>query len=157
MTIRILSLFDGISGCRQALKELNVDCKYYASEIDKWAIKIAKANHPDVIQLGDIKELAVSPMNGTSNSYKRVHNHFNSAIDNSTDTPAWDFDLLIAGFPCQSFSIAGNKKGLKDERGQLFFKALKILKEVKPKFFLLENVFSMSKANKDIISKELKN
>jgi len=53
--IKLLSLFDGISGARQALKELNIDCEYYASEIDKYAIQIAKVNHPDIIQLGDVR------------------------------------------------------------------------------------------------------
>ena len=55
--IRVLSIFDGISGCRQALKELNIDCEYYSSEIDKWAIKVAMANHPDIVQLGDIRDI----------------------------------------------------------------------------------------------------
>lgn len=55
--MKILSLFDGISGARQALKELNVDCEYYASEIDKYTIEIAKYNHPDIEQLGDVKNL----------------------------------------------------------------------------------------------------
>ncbi len=155
MTIKILSLFDGISGCRQALRELDIDCKYYSSEIDRYAIQIAKTNHPDIIHLGDVEVIGITPMNTLNNPYKRLHNHFNLEIDNSTDTPAWDFDLLAAGFPCQNLSIAGNKKGLKGEQSSLFFEALRILKEVKPRYFLFENVFSMSKANKDIISKEL--
>ena len=51
--MKVLSLFDGISGARQALKELNIDCEYYASEIDKYAIQVAKANHPDIKHIGD--------------------------------------------------------------------------------------------------------
>lgn len=140
--MKILSLFDGISGCRQALKELNIDCQYYASEIDKYAIQIAKANHPDIIQLGDVKELdnwnlVLNDLGGITNGRK---NHV---------------DLLIGGFPCQSFSIAGNRKGLEDERGQLFFEMIRILDEVKPKYFLFENVASMSKDNQAFISEKL--
>ena len=48
--LKVLSLFDGISGCRQALKEMNIDCDYYASEIDKWAIQVAQDNHPGIKQ-----------------------------------------------------------------------------------------------------------
>lgn len=55
--MRVLSLFDGIAGCRQALKELNIDCEYYASEIDKYAIQVAKANHPDIVILEMLNKL----------------------------------------------------------------------------------------------------
>jgi DNA (cytosine-5)-methyltransferase 3A len=140
--MKVLSLFDGIAGCRQALKELNIDCEYYASEIDKYAIQIAKANHPNIIQLGDVKELdnwnlVLNDLGGITNGRK---NHV---------------DLLIGGFPCQSFSIAGSRKGFEDERGQLFFEMMRILKEVKPKYFLFENVASMSKDNQAFISEKL--
>ncbi len=154
--IKVLSLFDGISGAKVALDELGIKVdSYFSSEIDPYAIQIAKANHPDIIQLGDVKSLNVSPMNGIKNPYKRLHNHFDMSNDNSTDTPAWDFDLLIGGFPCQSFSIAGNRKGFEDERGNLFFELLRILKEVKPKYFLFENVASMGKENQAFISEKL--
>jgi len=126
--IRVLSLFDGIAVARQALKELDIDCDYYASEIDKFAIQTAKANHPDIIQMGDVKNVGGFVV---------------------------DIELMIGGFPCQSFSIAGNRKGLRDERGQLFFELLRILKEVKPKYFLFENVASMSKENQAFISEKL--
>jgi DNA-cytosine methyltransferase len=112
--IKVLSLFDGIAGCRQALKELNIDCDYYASEIDKYAIKVANHNHPDIVQIGDVK----------SCDFKQFK----------------DIDLLSAGFPCQSYSMAGNRKGLKDERGQLIYDVFRALKDCKPKYFLLENV-----------------
>ena len=140
--MKVLSLFDGIAACRQALKELNIDCEYYASEIDKYAIQIAKANHPDIIQLGDVKELdnwnlVLNDLGGITNGRK---NHV---------------DLLIGGFPCQSFSIAGSRKGFEDERGQLFFEMMRILEEIKPKYFLFENVASMSKDNQAFISEKL--
>lgn len=136
--LKVLSLFDGISGARQALKELDIDCDYYASEIDKYAIQIAKANHPDIKQIGDVKT-CLTMLRGYAEKYD---------LTNS-------FDLMVGGFPCQSFSIAGNRKGLEDDRGQLFFDLLRILGEVKPKYFLFENVASMSKANQAFISEKL--
>ena len=145
--IKVLSLFDGISGCRQALKEMDIDCSYYSSEIDKYAIQVSKANHPDIIQIGDVKGVLIE------DGYI-FHNQNNDPMQNGGSFKA-DVDLLIGGFPCQSFSIAGNQKGFGDERGQLFFEAIRILEQVKPKYFLFENVASMSKANQDIISEKL--
>lgn len=143
--IKCLSLFDGISGCRQALKELNIDCSYYSSEIDKYAIKVAQENHPDIIQIGDVKQISFFENEGEL--FLKYDNYNIKA----------DFDLMCFGFPCQSFSIAGNKKGFSDDRGQLFFEALRILKNVKPRFFIAENVASMSQTAKKEISKHLFN
>jgi DNA-cytosine methyltransferase len=145
--MKVLSLFDGISGAAQALKELGVECDYYASEIDKYTIQISKANHPDIIQIGDVKGLVVE------DGYI-FHNQNNDPMKNGGSFKA-DIDLLVAGFPCQSFSIAGNQKGFGDERGQLFFDLLRILNQVKPKYFIFENVFSMGKANKAFIDEKL--
>jgi len=126
--MKILSLFDGISGCRQALKELNIDCQYYASEIDKYAIQVAKADHSDIVHIGDVKQVG---------KYNNI-------------------DLLIGGLPCQDLSIAKkDRKGLEGDRSSLFYEYLRILNEVKPKYFILENVYSMGKKNAKIISKEL--
>lgn len=128
--MKVLSLFDGIAGCRQALKELNVDCEYYASEIDIYAIQVAKANHSNIEHIGDVREV------------KKYSN----------------IDLLIGGSPCQDLSIAKkDREGLEGKRSGLFYEYLRILNEVKPKYFILENVASMSKASKDIITKELFN
>jgi len=128
--MKILSLFDGISGCRQALKELNIDCQYYASEIDKYVIQVAKVNHPDIVHIGDVKEVK---------EYSNI-------------------DLLIGGSPCQDLSIAKkDRKGLQGDRSSLFYEYLRILNEVKPKYFILENVASMSKESQEIITKELFN
>jgi len=126
--MRVLSLFDGISGARQALKELNIDCEYYASEIDKYAMQISKANYPDIVQMGDVRNVGGSVI---------------------------DVDLLIGGSPCQDLSIAGNGKGLEGKRSGLFFEYLRILNKVKPRYFVLENVASMKAADRDIISKNL--
>lgn len=141
--IKVLSLFDGISGAAQALKELGIDCDYYASEIDKWAIEISKKNHPDIIQLGDVKDI---------DNWNLVLNGF-AGITNGKQNK---LDLLIGGSPCQDLSIAKRDgKGLNGEKSSLFFEYLRILNEVKPKYFVLENVASMKKEYKDEISKLL--
>jgi DNA (cytosine-5)-methyltransferase 3A len=128
--IKVLSLFDGISGARQALKELSIECKYYASEIDKFAIQVAKNNHLDIIQIGDVNDI----------DFKQIK----------------DVDLLIAGFPCQDLSIAKRDgKGLEGARSGLFSKCLEALEICKPKYFLFENVNSMKKEWKDKISELL--
>jgi DNA-cytosine methyltransferase len=155
--LSVLSVFDGISGCRQALKELNIDCEYYASEIDKYAIQVAKANHPDIIQLGEVKNMYTDY---TGNPPWQILRWGESGDMRYTSSrrpfhEESEFDLMVGGFPCQSFSIAGNRKGLEDDRGQLFFELLRILKEVKPKYFLFENVASMSKDNQAFISEKL--
>lgn len=125
--LKILSCFDGISACQVALKNLGIEYDYFAAEIDKYAISVTKNNFPNTIHLGDVKLI-----NGYD--YK-------------------DVELLCGGSPCQSFSIAGSQKGFEDPRGQLFWEYVRILNEVKPKFFIFENVNSMKQRDKDIISK----
>jgi len=126
--IRVLSLFDGISVAQQALKELGYNYEYYASEIDRYAIIITQKNHPDTIQLGSVVGLKIN----------------------------FPTDLLIGGSPCQDLSIAKrNRKGLDGERSGLFWEYVRILKETKPKYFILENVASMPKGAKDLITKTL--
>lgn len=126
--MKVLSLFDGISCARVALERAGFDIeKYYASEIDKYAIQIAQKNYPDTIQVGSITELK-------GEDFK-------------------DIDLLIGGSPCQDLSIAKkDRQGLKGARSGLFFEYVRILKEVKPKYFILENVNSMPKEAKEQIS-----
>lgn len=134
--MKVLSLFDGISCARVALERAGISVeKYYASEIDKYAIQIAQKNYPDTIQLGDI-------------------NYLSSAEGLKIFMPG--IDLLIGGSPCQDLSIAKqNRKGLDGERSGLFWKYVEILKYVKPKWFILENVASMPKEAKETITKEL--
>jgi DNA (cytosine-5)-methyltransferase 3A len=137
--MKVLSLFDGISVAQQALKKLGVkDLTYYASEIDKYAISLTQKNHPDTIQLGDVKGI------GTIEALKqRFYEKKN-------------IDLLIGGSPCQDLSIAKKgREGLSGSRSSLFYEYVRILKEVKPKYFILENVNSMPKEAKETISKEL--
>lgn len=98
--IKVLSLFDGISGARQALKELSIECEYYASEIDKFAIQVSKSNHSDIIQIGDVKEVGYYPLDGHKwLSWKNKDFGYRSTKINK-------INLLIGGSPCQDLSIA---------------------------------------------------
>jgi DNA (cytosine-5)-methyltransferase 3A len=140
MKIKVLSLFDGISVAQQALKELGYDVEYYASEIDKYAIQITQKNHPGTKQLGDIKTIS------------------DDAKDDyiSICLGGKQIDLLIGGSPCQDLSIAKkNRQGLDGARSGLFWEYVRILKEVKPKYFVLENVASMPSEARDAITKTL--
>ncbi len=124
--MNILSLFDGISCGRVALERAGIKIdKYYSSEIDKNAIKVSKKNYPDIIQLGDVKNVE------------------------SKNLP--DIDILMGGSPCQGFSFAGKQLNFDDERSKLFFEFVRLLKEINPKYFLLENV-NMKKEYQNIIS-----
>ena len=123
-----LSLFDGMSCGQIALNRAGILYdNYYASEIDKHAIQVTMKNYPKTIQLGSVLDIKGS------------------------DLP--QIDLLIGGSPCQSFSNAGDKKGF-DGKSGLFWEYVRILKETKPKYFLLENVL-MKKEWEDIITNEL--
>lgn len=130
--MKVLSLFDGISCARVALDRAGIPVEsYYASEIDKYAIQISQKNYPDIRHIGDIQGV-----------YRpRAYNV--------------EVDLIIGGSPCQDLSIAGKRKGLSGERSGLFYEYARILNEVRPKYFILENVASMSKEAKETITKEL--
>ena len=113
--MNVLSLFDGISCAKIALDKLNIPItNYYASEIDKYAISVSKLNHPNIIHLGDIQNIKAS------------------------DLPK--IDLLIGGSPCQDLSNAKKGLGLKGTKSRLFYEYIRLYKELKPKYFLLENV-----------------
>lgn len=150
--MNVLSLFDGMSCGQIALNKAGVKYDtYFASEIDPYAMKVATSNYPNTIELGDVKNVNV-------NNLPKI-------------------DLMFGGSPCTDFSFAGRARGmvttdkieitdletylrLKEEgfefvgQSYLFWEYVRILKEVKPKYFLLENV-NMSKKWKDIISKTL--
>lgn len=139
--MKILSLFDGISIAQQAFKELGFEVEYYASEIDKQAISITQKNHPNTEQLGDIKDIDCT--NGLL--------HYGKGRLAETD-----IYFLIGGSPCQDLSIAKkNREGLNGKRSGLFWEYVHILKELKPRYFILENVASMPKEAKDIITETL--
>lgn len=140
--MKVLSLFDGISCARVALDRAGIPVEaYYASEIDKYAIQISQKNYPDIKHIGDVKDVI--------RLFSKEHRYFNI---NGTIP---DFNLLIGGSPCQDLSIAGKRKGLSGERSGLFYEYVRILKEVKPRYFILENVASMSKEAKQTITDEL--
>ena len=134
--MNVLSLFDGMSCGRIALEKAGILIdKYYACEIDKFAVKVSKANYPDIIQLGDVKDLTWNDLT--------LHSHLRPKID-----------LLIGGSPCQGFSFAGNRLNFDDPRSKLFFEFVRLMDETKPRWFLLENV-RMKQESQDIISRYL--
>lgn len=127
--MNVLSLFDGISCARLALDRAGIPVEtYYACEIDKHAIAVSTKNYPDIVRLGDVRTATLPP----------------------------SVDLLIGGSPCQDLSIAKHdRKGLEGDRSGLFWEYVRILKETQPLFFILENVASMPKKDRDIITAEM--
>jgi len=136
--MNVLSLFDGMSCGQIALDQLGIKVNnYFAAEVDKYAIKVAQQNFPGTIHLGDVREIQTS---GT---------HLMDECD-----CGHKIDLLIGGSPCQGFSFAGKNLNFDDPRSKLFFEYARLLKELKPKYFLLENV-RMKKESMDVISEYL--
>lgn len=148
----VLSLFDGIGCGIQALKDSNVKFdNYYSSEVNRHAIKISTHNHPEIIPVGDVRNLIGKDFMGV--------------------------DLIIGGSPCQNFSFCGTRKGMTTKEGieittlkqylqlkkegfefegesYLFWEFVRLVKEIKPKYFLLENV-RMDKKWENLISEIL--
>lgn len=132
--MNVLSLFDGMSCGQIALERAGIPVeKYYASEIDKYAIKVTQKNYPNTIQLGDVRLVKGNEL-------------------------GW-LDLIIGGSPCQGFSFAGDQLAFEDPRSILFFEYLRILqeaKEINPDVrFMLENV-KMKEEHECIITRYLK-
>jgi DNA (cytosine-5)-methyltransferase 3A len=131
--MNVLSLFDGMSCGQIALDQLGIKVEnYYAAEIDKYAIQIAKKNYPNTIHLGDVTSIYVK--------------------DKRLNLP--QIDLLLGGSPCQGFSFAGKQLNFDDPRSALFFEYVRLLKECNPKYFLLENV-RMKKEYQNVITEHL--
>ena len=131
--MNVLSLFDGMSCGRIALERAKIKVDhYFACEIDKYASSVSQYNWNDVIPVGDVTKLHKSQLGDV------------------------DIDLLIGGSPCQGFSKAqgGKQLNFDDPRSVLFFEYVRLLKECKPKYFLLENV-RMSQESEDIITEYL--
>lgn len=138
----VLSLFDGISCGQVALERagLKVD-KYFASEIKKHAIKVTMEHYPGTIQIGDVRKV----------SYKDGWLHTENG-----DYEVGKIDLLTGGSPCQDFSCGrtflrkDKPYGLDGERSGLFYEWLRIKEEVKPIYWLLENVKMKNKAKQEL-------
>jgi site-specific DNA-cytosine methylase len=127
--MNVLSLFDGMSAGQIALNRAGIKYEnYFASEIDKYAIQVTQHNYPNTKQVGSVVDVKAE------------------------DLPK--IDLLIGGSPCQGFSFAGKQLNFEDERSKLFFEFVRLLKECKPKYFLLENV-EMKKEYQDMITEQL--
>ena len=124
--LKVLSLFDGISCGRVALERAGhtIDT-YYASEINKYAIKVANSNYGDTIELGNVCN--VKYQDGILESENGKHT-------------VGKIDLLMGGSPCQGFSNAGKGLNFNDPRSKLFWEFVRILHETNPTYFLLENV-----------------
>lgn len=143
--MNVLSLFDGMSCGQIALDKLGIPVKhYFAAEIDKYAIQVAKSNYPDMIHLGDVKQIQTVRGWKPDDPYCML-DEFNFGHK---------IDLLIGGSPCQGFSFAGKQLNFDDPRSQLFFEYVRLLKTLKPKYFLMENV-KMKKESMDIITEYL--
>jgi site-specific DNA-cytosine methylase len=126
--MNVLSLFDGMSCGQIALNRADIKYNnYFSSEIDQYAIRVTQANYPNTVQLGSIVEL------------------------DGTALPK--IDLLIGGSPCQSLSPEGKGEGFSGT-SKLFYEFIRILHEVQPKYFLLENV-KMKKEWEDVITNAL--
>jgi DNA (cytosine-5)-methyltransferase 3A len=111
----VLSLFDGKSCGQLALERLGVKHgTYFASEVNPASIKVTQHHYPGTVQLGDVRNIKCSDLPG--------------------------IDLMMGGSPCQGFSMAGNRLNFDDPRSKLFFEFLRLLMEVKPRYWLLENV-----------------
>ncbi len=121
----VLSLFDGISCGQVALERVGIDCLYFASEIDKYAIQVTQKNYPNTVQLGCVTKIK------------------------GKNLP--QIDLLMGGSPCQGFSFAGKQLNFNDPRSALFFEFVRLKELLEPKWWLLENV-KMKKEYQDVIT-----
>ena len=150
--MNVLSLFDGMSCGQLALQRADIKVKnYFASEIDKYAIEVAKKNFPDIVHVGDVTDIMRGiPMD-------RVKD------DCLLEMMATNIDLILAGSPCQGFSFAGRQLNFDDPRSKLFFEFIRVVNNIntrkaqlgKPQVkFLLENV-RMKKESQDVITNAL--
>ena len=150
--MNVLSLFDGMSCGQLALQRIGAKVNnYFASEIDPYAIKIAKKNFPNMVHVGDVTNV----MKGIP--IDKVKD------DCLLEMMATEIDLILAGSPCQGFSFAGKQLNFDDPRSKLFFEFIRIVNNIntrkaqlgKPQVkFLLENV-RMKKESQDVITKAL--
>ena len=141
--MNVLSLFDGMSCGQIALNKIGIEVdNYYASEIDKYAIQITQKNYPNTIHIGNVE---------------KVRYEDGTLYTENGNFQVGTIDLLIGGSPCQNLSMVlinniNHNKGLQGEKSSLFYEYLRILKEINPKHFMLENVGGMTNNNKEMIT-----
>lgn len=120
--MKAFSMFSGIGGFEYGIQQSNIDIDFIGHcEVDKYAESIYM-NHFNNKNYGDATKI------------------------DTNELP--NFDFLTGGFPCQAFSISGNRRGFDDSRGTMFFEIARILKDKRPKYFLLENVRNLLSHNK---------
>ena len=142
--MNVLSLFDGMSCGRIVLDRAGIKVdNYFASEVDKYAIKVAQANYPSTVHMGDVRDLQ------TEDGWLHTDH-----LDHDGVARAVEIDLLIGGSPCQGFSFAGKQLNFDDPRSKLFWEYVRLLNDLRPTYFLLENV-KMKKQSMDVISEAL--
>ena len=130
--MNVLSLFDGLAGGRIALERAGIHVEnYWASEIDLWAQSVARKNYPDIKFIGDVNLVNWEDYIGK-------------------------VDMIIGGSPCTQLSICGNRTGLEGDASKLFFKMVDAIEIIKPKYYFLENVASMTDENRDIMTSYMK-
>lgn len=130
--LRVLSLFDGLAGGRIALERAGIPVEtYYASEIDLYAQSVARKNYPDIKFIGDVNFVNWEDYIGK-------------------------IDMIIGGSPCTNLSCCGNRTGLEGDASKLFFKMVEAIEVIKPKYYFLENVASMTDENRDIMTSYMK-
>ena len=139
--ITVLSLCDGMSCGHIALEQEGIKIgKYFAAEIKDIGIKVTKENYPDTIHIGDVNKI----------TYK------DGVLHTEVGEFKTDIDIVMFGSPCQTFSIAcitERRIGLEDdEKSGLFLQCYRILKEVNPRYFFMENVASMKEKDKNFIT-----
>ena len=142
--MNVLSLCDGMSGGQIALKELNIPVDvYYASEIKKHAIQVTQKNFPDTIQIGNVMDYI-----------KEVTPNGEYIVDKEKLDKLGNIDLFLCGSPCKNMSLINitGKTGINGEKSSLFYPCVAIMKYVKPKYFLFENVYSMTNADKQVFN-----
>jgi DNA (cytosine-5)-methyltransferase 3A len=145
--INVLSLFDGMSCGQIALGRCGIKVNnYFASEIDKHAIKVTQHNYPQTRQIGDVCGLQYE-------EGALFHHQNNNPLKNGGSSIT-NIDLLYGGSPCQGFSFSGKQLNFEDPRSKLFFEFVRLVEEAKPTYWMLENV-KMKKEYQDVISEYL--
>lgn len=143
-SLKVLSLCDGMSCGHIALERAGFHIeKYFASEIKDIAIKVTKENYPNTVHIGDVRNI----------------NYENGVLHTEIGDFETEIDIVMFGSPCQTFSVAMKRElrtGFENkEKSGLFFECYRVLKEINPKYFLMENVARMKAEDKNTITQML--